>query len=112
MNLHALSRRDVFKSAGAAVFGLSAATLGGCASPTTAGSSAPPTSRVASTTRAPEPADAMRRADALLGQMTIEEKAMQLSSVFPLALFTTEGANHSQLDARLKHGIGHVPRSA
>ena len=33
---------------------------------------------------------------------------MQLSSVFPLALFTTEGANHSQLDALLKHSIGHV----
>ena len=50
----------------------------------------------------------MQRADELLRQMTIEEKAMQLSSVFPLALFTTEGANHSQLDALLKHGIGHV----
>jgi hypothetical protein len=50
----------------------------------------------------------MQRAQELLRQMTIEEKAMQLSSVFPLALFTTEGANRSQLDALLKHGIGHV----
>ena len=33
---------------------------------------------------------------------------MQLSSVFPLALFNTEGTNHSQLDALLKNGIGHV----
>jgi hypothetical protein len=33
---------------------------------------------------------------------------MQLSSVFPLALFDTNGTNHSQLDALLKHGIGHV----
>jgi beta-glucosidase len=40
--------------------------------------------------------------------MTIEEKAMQLSSVFPLALFDTKGTNHSQLDALLKNGIGHV----
>ncbi len=38
--------------------------------------------------------------------MTIKEKAMQLSSVFPLALFTTEGVNHSQLDALLKNGHG------
>jgi beta-xylosidase len=34
--------------------------------------------------------------------------AMQLSSVFPLALFNAEGTNHAQLDALLKHGIGHV----
>jgi beta-glucosidase len=50
----------------------------------------------------------LQRADELLRQMTIEEKAMQLSSVFPLALFNTEGTNHSQLDALLKNGIGHV----
>jgi len=37
--------------------------------------------------------------------MTIEEKAMQLSSVFPLALFDTRGTHHSQLDALLKNGI-------
>ena len=41
----------------------------------------------------------MQRADELLNQMSIEEKAMQLSSVFPLALFDTEGPNHGQLDA-------------
>ena len=33
---------------------------------------------------------------------------MQLSSVFPLALFNAGGTNHSQLDALLKNGIGHV----
>ena len=56
------------------------------------------------------PADgaAMRRADELLSRMSIEEKAMQLSSVFPLALFGPQGTNRSQLDARLEHGIGHV----
>lgn len=52
--------------------------------------------------------DAMRRADELLRQMTIEEKAMQLSSVFPLALFDAKGTNRGQLDALLKNGIGHV----
>ena len=53
-------------------------------------------------------ASAMERAEALLRQMTVEEKAMQLSSVFPLALFDTKGTNRSQLDALLKNGIGHV----
>jgi predicted histidine transporter YuiF (NhaC family) len=51
---------------------------------------------------------AMQRAEELLRQMTIEEKAMQLSSIFPLALFTTKGVNRSQLDALLKNGIGHI----
>jgi hypothetical protein len=50
----------------------------------------------------------MQRAGALLRTMTIEEKAMQLSSVFPMALFNAEGTNHVQLDALLKNGIGHV----
>jgi beta-glucosidase-like glycosyl hydrolase len=50
----------------------------------------------------------MQRADELLRQMTIEEKAMQVSSVFPLALFDANGTNHDQLDAQLKDGIGHV----
>jgi beta-glucosidase len=50
----------------------------------------------------------MQRADELLRQMTLEEKAMQLSSIFPLALFDTKGVNHAQLDALLKNGIGHV----
>ena len=50
----------------------------------------------------------MQRAEELLRQMTIEEKAMQLSSVFPLALFDSKGTNHSQLDALLDNGIGHV----
>jgi beta-xylosidase len=50
----------------------------------------------------------LQRAEELLRQMTIEEKAMQLSSVFPIALFDSQGASHSQLDALLKHGIGHV----
>jgi hypothetical protein len=50
----------------------------------------------------------MERVEELLRKMTVEEKAMQLSSVFPLALFDTKGPNLSQLDALLKNGIGHV----
>ena len=53
-------------------------------------------------------AEPMQRAEELLKTMTIEEKAMQLSSIFPLALFTTEGVNRSQLDVLLKNGIGHI----
>ena len=45
---------------------------------------------------------AQQRAEELLQQMTIEEKAMQLSSVFPVALFGADGPIHSQLDAQLK----------
>ena len=52
--------------------------------------------------------DAMQRADELLRQMTIEEKAMQLSSVFPVALFGPDGPIPDQLDEHLKHGIGHI----
>jgi hypothetical protein len=50
----------------------------------------------------------MQRADALLRQMTLEEKAMQLSAVMPFALLGPEGPTQSQLDAQLKHGIGHI----
>src|SRR5262245_15080798 len=44
------------------------------------------------------PSAPMERAEALLQQMTIEEKALQLSSVFPLALFNAEGPDQSQLE--------------
>ncbi len=53
-------------------------------------------------------ADPMARAQDLLRQMTVDEKAMQLSSVFPLALFTPEGADRDRLDALVGSGIGHV----
>jgi beta-xylosidase len=55
------------------------------------------------------PADnAMQRADKLLRAMTIEEKAMQLSAVYPMGLLGPGGPIRSQLDAQLKLGIGHV----
>jgi beta-glucosidase len=50
----------------------------------------------------------MERADELLRQMTVEEKAMQLSSMFPMALIGTDGPIRSQLDVHLKHGIGQI----
>jgi beta-glucosidase len=40
--------------------------------------------------------------------MTIEEKAMQLSAVYPMALLGTDGPVRVELDAQLKQGIGHV----
>jgi beta-xylosidase len=51
---------------------------------------------------------AMQRADELLTQMTLDEKAMQLSSVVPLALLGPDGPMRDQLDSLLAHGIGHV----
>jgi hypothetical protein len=52
--------------------------------------------------------EAMRRADDLLRRMTIEEKAMQLSCVVPLALLDRGGLMRGQADALIKQGIGHV----
>jgi beta-glucosidase len=50
----------------------------------------------------------MQRADELLGQMTLEEKAMQLSCFTSLALFGPGGPLRGQLDGLLANGIGHV----
>ena len=50
----------------------------------------------------------MQRADDLLRQMTIDEKAMQLSCVMPLALLDRDGLMRGQADALIKQGIGHV----
>jgi beta-xylosidase len=50
----------------------------------------------------------IQRADELLREMTLEEKAMQLSSVVPLALLGTDGPMTGQMDSLLGQGIGHV----
>jgi beta-glucosidase len=50
----------------------------------------------------------MERADQLLHQMTIEEKAMQLSCVMPLALLDRQGLMPDRADALINQGIGHV----
>jgi hypothetical protein len=51
---------------------------------------------------------AMDRADKLLRQMTIEEKAMQLSALYPMGLLGADGPIKSQLDAQVGQGIGHI----
>jgi beta-xylosidase len=50
----------------------------------------------------------IQRADELLRQMTVEEKAMQLSCVVPLALLGPDGPMPGQLDTLLGQGIGHI----
>jgi beta-xylosidase len=50
----------------------------------------------------------LQRADELLRTMTIEEKALQLSSIQGLALFGPEGLSEEQLEHRLGQGIGHI----
>lgn len=50
----------------------------------------------------------IQRADELLRQMTVEEKAMQLSCVVPLALLGPEGLMRGQLDRLVGRGVGHV----
>src|SRR5262245_9761131 len=53
-------------------------------------------------------AEPMQRAEELLRTMTIEEKAMQLSCVMPLALLDRDGLMRGQADRLIKQGIGHV----
>jgi beta-glucosidase len=50
----------------------------------------------------------LQRADELLHTMTIEEKAFQLSSILPQALFGSEGLVEEQLEKQLGLGIGHI----
>ncbi|MFJ6837854.1 beta-glucosidase [Streptomyces sp. NPDC091209] len=49
-----------------------------------------------------------RRADALLSQMTLDEKAMQLSATIPIPLLGVEGLIEPQAAKLLGSGIGHV----
>jgi beta-glucosidase len=51
---------------------------------------------------------AMQRADELLRQMTVEEKAMQLSAVIPTGLLGLDGPIRGELDVQLGQGIGHI----
>jgi hypothetical protein len=50
----------------------------------------------------------MQRVDELLRQMTVEEKAMQLSCVVPIAVLGREGLMRGQADKLLKQGIGDI----
>ena len=57
--------------------------------------------------RAPS-ASEIDRADELVRQMTIEEKAMQLSALYPMGLLGADGPIKSQLAAQVGQGIGHI----
>lgn len=60
------------------------------------------------TPRAVIDATPLQRADALLQQMTIDEKAMQLSATMPIALLGLDGIIESQAEKLLGNGIGHI----
>ncbi|RZU65232.1 beta-glucosidase [Microterricola gilva] len=50
----------------------------------------------------------LQRADALLQQLTLEEKALQLSATMPIGLFGVDGLIESQATKVLGHGIGQI----
>ena len=50
----------------------------------------------------------IQRADELQRQMTLSEKAMQVSCVVPLAVLGPDGLMRDELDAVLGQGIGHI----
>lgn len=54
-------------------------------------------------TKSPE-----QRAAALLREMTLEEKAQQLTAVMPFGLMNVDGPSHEQLSSELETGIGQV----
>jgi hypothetical protein len=98
MSTH-FTRRTFLHMAGTGLLGILGTKLASAAQPSAglkSNTSTAGQNRSASTTR-PVATIAMQRADELLRKMTIEEKAMQLSSVFPLALFNTDGTSHRQL---------------
>ncbi|HEY2557040.1 MAG TPA: glycoside hydrolase family 3 N-terminal domain-containing protein [Diaminobutyricibacter sp.] len=60
------------------------------------------------TTTATTEGTPLQRADALLQQMTIDEKALQLTSTMPIGLFGVDGLLESQATKVLGNGIGHI----
>lgn len=112
MSNQGLDRRDFLFLGGAAAVAASTAALAGCGSPSSGISSMDPSgapgAREERTVPTAPSAEQLRHVDELLRKMTLEEKAMQLSAVYPMALLGAEGPIKSQLDAHLKHGIGHV----
>jgi glutamate-1-semialdehyde aminotransferase len=87
-------------SAAAAVGGSTSATeaIRGSATVAQADTSSPSDTAAAMGTAS---SAAMQRADELLRQMTIEEKAMQLSCIVPIAVLGADGPMRNQLDALL-----------
>jgi hypothetical protein len=110
------TRRELAKLAGTGALAMSAAAaVGGSTSmaePMTGGATVAQadTSFPSGTAATMDTASsvAMQRADELLRQMTIEEKAMQLSCIVPIAVLGADGPMRSQLDALLGQGIGHI----
>jgi beta-xylosidase len=99
MSNHSFDRRDFLKRSGAAALAAATAGLAG----------GTPSSAQEQRTGATAPsATPMQRAEELLRQMTIEEKAMQLSGIYPMGLLGADGPIKSQLDAQVGHGIGHI----
>lgn len=52
--------------------------------------------------------DPEKRARELLSQMTLEEKAQQITGMMPFALIAVDGPSDAQLEATLSRGIGHI----
>jgi beta-glucosidase len=52
------------------------------------------------------------RVDALIGEMTLEEKVAQLGSCWPRSLVGTGGLDHQKMRQVLGHGIGQITRIA
>lgn len=112
MSKSKFNRRDFVKISSAAAAGLSAAPFiaGKSQSPPEIAGSAllePGYTPVTDTLPKYDP-KIIDKVDELLRQMTLEEKAMQLSCVVPLALLDVNGLMHNQADLLLKQGIGHV----
>jgi beta-xylosidase len=113
---HGFTRRELAKLAGTGALAMSAAaTIGrstsaseamrGSATVAQADTSSPSDTAAAMGTAS---SAAMQRVDELLRQMTIEEKAMQLSCIVPIAVLGADGPMRNQLDALLGQGIGHI----
>jgi beta-xylosidase len=109
------TRRELAKLGGTGALALSAAATIGrstIASEATSGATTVAQATTQSSEQRAVTSDAsgtaMQRADELLRQMTIEEKAMQLSCIVPIAVLGADGPMRSQLDTLLGQGIGHI----
>src|SRR5262245_12844776 len=110
------TRRELAKHAGTGAFMMSASATGtiGLSTSATEATAQPAENNAAEPSATvgkgsvPDAASAaaMQRADELLRQMTIEEKAMQLSCAMPLALLDRDVLMRGQADMLIKQGIG------
>lgn len=107
-----INRRDFVKMSSAAAVGLSALSFVGCNSASAYKIIDAPTGEPTDTVPTPRFSNydpkIMQQVEELLQKMTLEEKAMQLSCVVPLALLDSTGLMDNQADKLIKQGIGHV----